>query len=82
MGCRGLAFFQSVRKILASGEWPGRGGFGVRALRVLAPNFRTDKTAQSAVFPSTERLLLEGADRPPSVPASRPVRRMVVQSNP
>ena len=40
------------------------------------------RTAQPAVFPFTERLFLELADRAASVVSSRPVRRMVAQSNP
>jgi hypothetical protein len=76
----GLGVFLEREGIFVSGEWPGR---GASAPCEFSPeSFRTDKTAQPAVFPFTERLLLEGADRPLSVAASRPVRRMVVQSNP
>ena len=78
----GLGVFPEREENLCKRRVTGRGGIDVRALRVLAQSFRTDKTAQPAVFPFTERLLLEGADRPPSVAASRPVRRMVLQSNP
>jgi hypothetical protein len=40
------------------------------------------RTAHPAVFLLTERLFLELADRVASVVSSRPVRRMVAQSNP
>lgn len=54
-----------------------------RALRGAASNpFCKITTAQPAVFLLTERLFLEGAERAASVVSSRPVRRMVAQSNP
>src|ERR1700676_4236597 len=63
----------------------GGRGVGIHALRgSRLQSVRTRKTVQPAVFPFTERLLPEGVGRPLSVAAtaSRPVRRMVVQSNP
>jgi hypothetical protein len=59
-----------------------RGIHSSRWQRTEVFGFLNNLPFQPAVFLFTERLFLEGAERAASVAASRPVRRMVVQSNP